>query len=267
MKKNSLYCCDCLDGLRRLPEGCAQVVFTSPPYPGVRRGRIPPKEFLPWLVERCFAIKRVLAERGNFFLNLDDCVVRGEQAAMPAKVVLALKEKVGLRLIATYHWTKPNAMPGAYGPRLKNAHEYIFHLARSLKPAVYPEAVLREYVARRGGRVRPTANMSGGVSRRKSGRAVDEARMFRRGAADPGNVFHMPVGGERGEHPTPMPVGLARAFIRLGSTAGDLVVDPFAGCGTTLVAARQLGRHYVGFEIVADYARAARRRLKNLGQG
>ncbi len=258
MRRDVIYCQDCLEGLRRLSEGCAQVVFTSPPYPGVRRGRIPPKEFLPWLVERCFAIKRVLAERGNFFLNLDDCVVRGEQAAMPAKVVLALKEEVGFRLIATYHWTKPNAMPGAYGPRLKNAHEYVFHLARSVKPTVYLEAVSKGYASRRSG---------GGVSRRKSGRAVDEARMFRRGAADPGNVFHMPVGGERGEHPTPMPVGLARAFIRLGSVAGDLVVDPFAGCGSTLVAARQLGRHYAGFEIVADYARAARRRLKNLGQG
>ena len=253
MRRDAIYCQDCLEGLRRLPAGCAQVVFTSPPYPGVRRGRIPPKEFLPWLVERCFAIKRVLAEQGNFFLNLDDCVVRGEQAAMPAKVVLALKEKVGFRLIATYHWTKPNAMPGAYGPRLKNAHEYVFHLARSVKPTVYLEAVSKGYARRTAG---------GGVSRRKSGRAVDEARMFRRGAADPGNVFHMPVGGERGEHPTPMPVGLARAFIRLGSTAGDLVVDPFAGGGTTLVAARQLGRHYVGFEIVPDYARAARRRLR-----
>jgi len=248
-----IYCQDCLDGLRRLPQDCARVILTSPPYPGTRPGRIGPAKFLPWLVERCFAIKRVLAERGNFFLNLGDCVVRGEQAAMPAKVVLALKEKVGLRLIGTYHWTKPNAMPGAYGPRLKNAHEYIFHFARSLKPTVYLGALGRPYVRRRS---------QGGVSRRRSGRAVDEARMFRRGAADPGNVFRLPVGGERSEHPTPMPLGLARAFIRLGSAPGDLVVDPFAGGGTTLVAARQLGRRYIGFEILPEHAQAARRRLR-----
>jgi len=261
VRRDVIYCQDCLEGLRRLPAGCAQVVFTSPPYPGprsagTRTGRINPTGFLPWFVERCFAIRRVLAEGGNFFLNLDDCVVRGEQSAIPEKVVLTLKEVVGLRLITTYHWTKPNAMPGAYGPRLKNAHEYVFHFAPSVKPTVYLEAVSKEYVSRRSG---------GGVSRRKSGRAVDQARMFRRGGADPGNVFRIPVGGERSEHPTPMPVGLARAFIRLRSAPGDLVVDPFAGGGTTLVAARQLGRHYVGFEIAAEHARSARRRLRRAG--
>jgi site-specific DNA-methyltransferase (adenine-specific) len=59
-----------------------------------------------------------------------------------------------------------------------------------------------------------------------------------------------------------MPLALARAFVLLGSAPGDLVVDPFAGGGTTLVAARDLGRAYVGFEIVPEYARAARRRLR-----
>lgn len=259
MRTDVIYCLDCLEGLRKLPEGCAQVVFTSPPYPGVSRGgdragRIPPGEYLPWLVERAFAIKRVLAERGNFFLNLDDCVVRGEQAGVPHRVALALREVVGLRLIATYHWTKPNAMPGAYGPRLKNAHEYIFHFARTVRPRVHLEALGRAY--RRDGSGRHE------VARRRSGRVVDESRMFRRGWADPGNVLNIPLGGERSRHPTPMPLGLARAFILLGSAPGDLVVDPFAGGGTTLVAARQLGRRYVGFEVEPEYVRAARRRLK-----
>jgi len=86
--------------------------------------------------------------------------------------------------------------------------------------------------------------------------------MYRRAGADPGNVFHVPVGGERTAHPTPMPLELARKFVLLGSAPGDLVVDPFAGGGTTLVAAKELGREYVGFEIVPEYARAARRRLR-----
>jgi len=258
MKKNSLYCCDCLDGLSRLPEGCAQLVLTSPPYPGSRRARdrparIPPVQFLPWFLERCFAVRRVLAERGNFFLNVDDFVARGEQAGVAHRLALALKSEVGLRWIATYHWTKPNAMPGAYGPRLKNAHEFVFHFSRSLKPVVHLDALLTDYIARRS---------SGGVTGRKTGRSVSQARMYRRAGADPGNVFHVAVGGGRNAHPTPMPLELARKFVLLGSASGDLVVDPFAGGGTTLVAAKELGREYVGFEIVPEYARAARRRLR-----
>ena len=258
MRTNVIYNQDCLTGLGRLPAGCAQLVLTSPPYPGARPGRVPPARFLPWFIERAFALKRVLAERGNFFLNIDDCIVDGEEVGLVHRLALALKEVVGLRLIATYHWAKPNAMPGAYGPRLKDAHEFIFHFARSLQPQVYPEAVRRPYRE-----CRPVGSgLLPGVSRRRSGRAVDGARMFRRGMGDPGNVFIIAVGGERSEHPTPMPMALARAFVQFGSAPGDLVVDPFAGGGTTLVAARDLGRPYVGFEIVPEYARAARRRLR-----
>jgi len=258
VRMNVVYSEDCLTGLRRLPEGCAQVVLTSPPYPGTRPAKVPPARFLPWFIERAFAVKRVLAERGNFFLNIDDCIVGGEEVGLVPRLTLVLKEVVGLRLIATYHWAKPNAMPGAYGPRLKDAHEFIFHFAGSLRPQVYPQALWRPYRRRRA----PGSLALVGVAHRRSGRTVEAGRMFRRGTGDPGNVFTIPVGGERSEHPTPMPLALARAFVLLGSASGDLVVDPFAGGGTTLVAARDLGRAYVGFEIVAEYARAARRRLR-----
>jgi len=250
-----VYCQDCLTGSRRLPEGSVQLVLTSPPYPGRGGLRIAPGEFVPWFIERAFAVKRVLAERGNFFLNLDDCVIAGEQQAVPYRLVPLLKEVVGLVLVATYHWVKPNAMPGDYGRRLKNAHEFVFHFSPSRRPAVFTEELLRDYTGR-GREV--------GVTARKSGRKVDQARMFRRGRADPGNVFTVAVGGERGDHPTPMPLKLARSFVRLGSRPGDLVMDPFAGGGTTLVAARGLGRRYLGFEIDPDHARAARRRLAAL---
>jgi DNA modification methylase len=224
-----VYCQDCLEGLRRVPHGCAQLVLTSPPYPGNGPFRIKPREFLPWFVERCFAIKRVLAERGSLFLDLNDCVVRGEQAAIVHKVVLTLRQVVGLKLIWTYHWVKPNAMPGAYGLRLKNAHQFVLHFARSARPAFYNGTLMRPYVS---GRRRI------GVSRTKTGRLMHGARMLRRGRADPGNVFVLAVGGESSPHPTPMPTPLVRKFVQLGSKPGDLVVDPFAGGGTTLVAAR-----------------------------
>lgn len=62
-------------------------------------------------------------------------------------------------------------------------------------------------------------------------------------------------------HPTEKPVGLAEFFIRIHTQPGDLIIDPFAGSGTTLVAARNLGRRYIGCDISAEYVDMARRRL------
>jgi site-specific DNA-methyltransferase (adenine-specific) len=72
------------------------------------------------------------------------------------------------------------------------------------------------------------------------------------------------------EHPAPFPVGLIERII--GSTTAEIVLDPFMGSGTTAVAAKNLGRHFVGIELSADYCKSARKRLANLpptlfGQG
>ena len=63
------------------------------------------------------------------------------------------------------------------------------------------------------------------------------------------------------QHPTEKPVELAKFFISLHTKPGDLVLDPFAGSGTTLLAAHDLGRHYLGFEIEHRWVDLARKRL------
>ena len=62
-------------------------------------------------------------------------------------------------------------------------------------------------------------------------------------------------------HPAPMPVEVARRCIRLSTWPGELVVDPFCGSGTTLVAARDLGRRAVGVEVSERYCELVARRL------
>ena len=66
------------------------------------------------------------------------------------------------------------------------------------------------------------------------------------------------------QHPTEKPVGLAEIFIKLHTRPGDLVLDPFAGSGTTLVAARNLQRKYVGIELNAEYVALAEQRLSEM---
>ena len=66
---------------------------------------------------------------------------------------------------------------------------------------------------------------------------------------------------ESGFHPTQKPVRLMQALIELVTRKGQLVLDPFAGSGSTLVAANLLGRKYLGFESVPEYVEICRKRL------
>jgi DNA modification methylase len=63
-------------------------------------------------------------------------------------------------------------------------------------------------------------------------------------------------------HPAAFPLELPSWFIKLFTQPGDVVLDPFTDSGTTLVAARQLGRHYVGIELVEVYYQGALERLR-----
>ena len=62
-------------------------------------------------------------------------------------------------------------------------------------------------------------------------------------------------------HPTEKPTALPEFFIKLHSEAGDLVLDPFAGHGSSLVAAKKLRRHYLGFELSTEYCERSRKSL------
>jgi site-specific DNA-methyltransferase (adenine-specific) len=66
---------------------------------------------------------------------------------------------------------------------------------------------------------------------------------------------------DRVGHPAPFPVEVARRCIRLSSWPGETVLDPFAGSGTTLLAARQLGRRAIGIEASERYCALAVERL------
>jgi site-specific DNA-methyltransferase (adenine-specific) len=62
-------------------------------------------------------------------------------------------------------------------------------------------------------------------------------------------------------HPAPFPVELPARLIELYTFAGDVVLDPFLGSGTTALAAKQALRRYVGYDTSADYVALAERRL------
>lgn len=68
---------------------------------------------------------------------------------------------------------------------------------------------------------------------------------------------------DHGKHPTQKPISLMEALIKLTTQEGQIVLDPFCGSGSTLVAAKKLGRKYIGFELLEDFCQVARERLEN----
>lgn len=85
---------------------------------------------------------------------------------------------------------------------------------------------------------------------------------FMRYVDRPDNVIDLGFApGEAGLHPTQKPVMLLQALIELTTRPSHLVVDPFAGTGSTLVAARNVGRHFIGYEISREFVRICEQRL------
>ena len=72
-----------------------------------------------------------------------------------------------------------------------------------------------------------------------------------------------PASAKKIGHPAPFPIELPRRLIELYSYQNDLILDPFCGAGTTAVAAKQVGRKYIGYDTDSEYIDLAQERLKS----
>lgn len=77
----------------------------------------------------------------------------------------------------------------------------------------------------------------------------------------PSNVLTLVVGAIHTKHPAAFPIGLPTFFIKLLTEENDIVYDPFAGSGTTLVAAKKLQRNFIGTELMPEYVELAEQNL------
>lgn len=76
-------------------------------------------------------------------------------------------------------------------------------------------------------------------------------------------TYHKLASGEM-IHPTEKPVGLLTSLVNAVTKPGDLILDPFAGSGSTLVAAKKSGRRFIGVELDDEYYEKARRRIEEV---
>jgi DNA modification methylase len=259
---------DALDLLPRLPKGSIDLFFTSPPYADARSySRIHPDNYVEWFLPFAKAMFYVTSKTGSLILNIKNRVakqgpLKGQRHPYVYELVLAI-QRLGWRWIETYIWAKPNAVPGKFGPRTKDSFEYVYHFARGSRPHFDLDAVRVPYKADFAEIARRKLDRLGRRNT-EAGFGRDRTKTYLRGGADPGNVVTVPqtYNQYRGvAHTAVMPEELAEFFIKMASPSGGIVIDPFAGGGTTIVVARRLGRKAAGFEIHEHFVNEARRRI------
>lgn len=259
---------DSLDLIPQLAESSVDLFFTSPPYADQRAySRIHPDRYVEWFLPFARAMYDATSETGSLVLNIKNRVanqgpLKGQRHPYVYQLVMALQH-MGWRWIETYIWAKPNAVPGRFGPRTKDSFEYVYHFARGPKPHFDLDAIRVPYKADAAEIARRKLDRLGRRNT-EAGFGRDRTKTYLLGGADPGNVVSVPQTYNQHRavaHTAAMPEGLAEFFLRSMSPVDGLVIDPFAGGGTTVVLGRRLGRRAAGFELHAEFVAEARRRI------
>lgn len=255
---------DARDLLRALDAESIQCCVTSPPYYGLRDYGVgaeqlgwepSPAVYVQRLVEIFREVKRVLRKDGTLWLNLGDSYAAKQLLGIPWQVAFALQAD-GWYLRQDIIWHKVNPLPESVRDRCTKAHEYIFLLSKERtyyydaaalsEPAVYPgDDRGSRPDARRGTECNAMSGVTGTMRNKRS-------------------VWSIVTQPYHGAHFAAFPEELPRLCILAGSREGDVVLDPFAGSGTTLYVAKKLGRRWVGAEINPEYRDMALARLASI---
>ena len=276
---NSVSQTDCLQGLEALPEGCAQLIYLDPPFnTGKKRSYNDSfgdgDSYLAYMRPRMVLMHRALAPTGSLFFHCD------RRASHSIKLLLdelfaAGDAPASARTNSPRKTARPPAQPGIfvneiiwhYGlgaargqRRLLSKHDVIFWYAKSRDYIFNPQrgavtqAMLRKYCHVDGAGAR--FMMSYGK------------RYYLKGGKPLDDVWDIPAisptSAERTGYHTQKPLALLRRIVQLASNEGDLVIDPFCGSGTALVAAHELGRVWLGFDVSAEASETAVRRTQFL---
>jgi modification methylase len=234
--------------MEKLPAACVDLVFADPPYNLQLRGDLKrPDDSRVDAVDDAW-------DKFDSFAAYDDFtrawLAACRRVMKPAATlwvigsyhnifrVGAILQDLGFWILNDVIWRKSNPMPNFRGRRFTNAHETLIWAARDQTAKGY------------------TFNYEA----LKAGNEDIQARSDWTVALCTGEE-RLKTGDGKKLHPTQKPEALLARIILATSRPGDLVLDPFCGTGTTGAVAKRLGRGFVGFERVVEYAQAAQARI------
>ena len=247
-----------------MPGEQAQLLVTSPPYANQRAyttGGIADWEAL--LRGVFAAAMAVMAPAGQMLVNLG-LVHRDGTVLRYWDDWLAWMPQQGWRFFGWYVWDQSVTVPGDWAGRLAPRHEFLFHFNRQARK---PNKIVPCKFAGQDVHLRDDGSSSGGLRGKEGDRtAWNHVGKVTQDFRIPDSV--VTVTRQRGaigdgiDHPAVFPVALPEFVIEAYSDAGDIVFEPFAGSGTTLLAAERAGRHCRAVEIAPAYVDVAIKRFQ-----
>ncbi|HXK42633.1 MAG TPA: site-specific DNA-methyltransferase [Anaerolineae bacterium] len=262
---DQIICGDCEQVLAEFPDNSIDLIFTSPPYADQRVGTyggIRPAEYVEWFLPKAAQFLRVLKPTGTFVLNIKERVINGERHTYVIELILHMRQE-GWLWTEEFIWHKKNSYPGKWPNRFRDAWERLLQFNKSRQFTMYQEAVMLpvgDWAETRLTNLSETDKRRD-ESRVESGFGKKISNWVGRDKVYPDNVLHMATECSNRNHSAAFPIDLPSWFIKLFTAPGDVVLDPFLGSGTTALAAKQLGRRYVGIDIKQEYCDLARTRM------
>jgi len=262
---NQIYHGDCLSVLKEVPDNTVDLIFTSPPYADQRKstyGGIHADEYVDWFLPRSAELYRVLKPTGSFVLNIKERVVNGERHTYVLELIIALR-KQGWLWTEEYMWHKKNSYPGKWPNRFRDGWERLLHFTKSKKFQMNQESVMVPVGNWAKDRLRNLSETDKirDDSKVGSGFGKNISNWVGRDLVYPDNVIYLATECANTKHSAAFPEELPAWFIKLFTSAGDVVLDPFIGSGTTAVASISLARNFIGVEIHNQYYEVATQRI------
>lgn len=252
---------DCLDIIKTFPDGCIDLIVTSPPYADNRKKSyqgVPIEQYVEWFLPISEQLKRILKPEGSFVLDIKERAVNGERQTYVLELILGMK-KQGWLWIEEYIWHKKNCYPGKWPNRFRDAWERCLHFTKQKRFEMFQQAVMvpmGSWAQKRLEKLSDTDRIRD-ESRSLSGFGKNVSHWLGKKYVYPTNVLHLATECSNRNHSAAFPISLPVWFIKLFTQEGDVVLDPFIGSGTTALACIELNRHYIGIELMGNYYQLA----------
>ena len=251
---------DCVQGMKELPDESIDLVVTSPPYDGLRKY----EGFACDLHATGVEVFRVLKEGSIAAVVLQDQTKNFGKSLTTFRTSVDWCDNIGFKLFECVIYRKHGTEGAWWKQRFRVDHEYILLFLKGRKPSYFDKEPLK-VPSKHGGKV-----MTGSGCRRTNGETTETVRRSINKMKCRGTVWNYLMAGDKNplkrKHPAAFPDQIPFDLIRCFCPEGGLVLDPFVGCGSTAVMAKILGRHYVGFDISAEYCELAEERIRRDAQ-